>query len=409
MKILVLGGGIDQSALIRKLQLVGHEVIFADYYEHPPAVDTGARHFKVSTLDEGAILGLARAERVEKIFTSGTDPALVTCAKVSDMLGLGFALSPALVGLVTNKGEMKRRLFELGIPTAQPIAWYFHESVKLPETTFPAVVKPVDCAGSLGVVRVDNAEELYKALECARQLSRSNTALVEAFTAGREISVDAFVDGGVAQVLMVTESEKRPNLRQFPILRSWYPAPSIDPLRDDISRIVQAIVTGFDIGSGPLLVQMIHSPTGLSVLEFGVRIGGGGKYALIEKVTGFDILQGYLDVSFGVWQGPVCISEGPSCAAMTYVYCERGRFLGLEGLELLQAEGVVDEVFLYKTYGATVEGQFASRDRPLSYISTAATTGELIQKLERAEREIRVLGDQGVDIRLRHAVMPPWE
>ncbi|WP_300971789.1 ATP-grasp domain-containing protein [Thiocapsa sp.] len=404
MKILVLGGGPDQAALIRKLQATGHEVIFADYYERPPAVETGARHFCVSTLDEGAILDLAKVERVGKVLTSGTDPALVTGARVSAVLGLGFPVSPDIVDLVTHKGEMKRRLRDLGIPTAAPMVWHTQAGAALPTVVFPAVVKPCDCAGSLGVERVDNEEELRSALGRAREWSRTGQALVEAFVEGRELSIDAFVDQGIAQVLMITESEKLPELRQFPIVRSWHPALDSDSLIAEVQKIVQAIVDGFGIGVGPLLVQLIQSAQGLSVLEFGVRIAGGGKYAFVERVTGFDLLQAYVDVSFGTWRGPLQFAPGPAFAAMTYVYCHPGSYLEIDGLAELQADGVIDEAFLYKLPGAQIAGHTASRDRPLSYLCSAQTQAALVEKLTRAEQELRVLDDQGIDIRLRHPV-----
>lgn len=393
--------------MIGRLQARGHEVIFADYYERPPAVETGVLHFRVSTLNEGAILELARSQAVQMISTSGTDTALVTGARVSWSLGLPFPLTPELANVVTHKVEMKRRLLEIGVPTLVPTAWGVARGGATPRVVFPAVVKPNDCAGSLGVMKVDNNKELGPALERAQRLSRSGSALVEAFSEGRELSVDAFVDQGIAHVLMVTESEKRPGLRQFPILRSWYPVGDRSTNEIEIVQIVQAIADGFGIGCGPLLVQMIESPMGLRVLEFGVRIGGGGKYALIQRVTGFDVLKAFIDTCLGTWRGPVEFSGGPPYAAMTYAYSASGRLAAFEGIDLLQAAGVIDQAFFFKLPGAVVEGQVASRDRPLSYICTASTQDELIEKLELAENKICIRGERGDDIRLRHPVVRP--
>jgi hypothetical protein len=120
-------------------------------------------------------------------------------------------------------------------------------------------------------------------------------------------------------------------------------------------------------------------------------------------------MQAYVDLLFDDWQGPVVVRPGPAHAAMTYVYCHAGVFHDATGVQALLADGTLDEVFYYKTLGAVIDGHAASRDRLLSYLCTADTPELLAQKLTRAEVDLKIINDQGHDIRWRGASLesPP--
>ena len=156
MKVLVLAGGLDQIALIKELQLRGHEVILADYLENPPARSYVEKHYKVSTLDEDAIYQLALREGVGLLTTTCTDQALLTVSKVSEKLSLPCYLNFATSQNVTNKAFMKKKFKEYNIPTAE---WMLLEENACQGgwknyLEFPVIVKPCDSNSSKGITKV---------------------------------------------------------------------------------------------------------------------------------------------------------------------------------------------------------------------------------------------------------------
>lgn len=119
---------------------------------------------------------------------------------------------------------MKKVMEENRVPTAHH--FITEEVVKsLPDgMSFPVIVKPVDCNSSKGVVKVNSNLELQEAVNTAIRYSRTDNAIVEDFVSGRELTIDAFVQGGKSQVLCISELDKIKSNNSFIIFRSMNPA-----------------------------------------------------------------------------------------------------------------------------------------------------------------------------------------
>ena len=198
MKILVLAGGSDQIALIQELKKYKHEIILLDYFENPPAKQYADKHIQASTLDVNAVVDVAKNENVGLITTACTDQALMTVAEVSEKLGLPCYISHKTGLNVTNKAYMKKVFIDNNIPTSKHIIVddVYCIDEKLKDFQYPLVVKPVDCNSSKGVKKVENVEMLKLALIDAISYSRTNTAVVEEFKKGVELSCDLYVQDG---------------------------------------------------------------------------------------------------------------------------------------------------------------------------------------------------------------------
>ena len=322
MKILVLAGGSDQIALIQEIKKHGHTVLLADYFENPPARPYADKHFPISTLDIQAVKELAESENVDLITTACTDQALLTVAKVSEEIGLPCYISYQTALNVTNKAYMKKVMIQQNIPTSKYI---ITDNLNIETTAhlqYPLVVKPVDCNSSKGVKRVENQEQLSTALTDAIHYSRTNTAIVEEFKTGTELSVDCYIENGIAKLLSVTSSNKIKNTDSFTIIQSYYPAIPSDT-ETEILLIAQKITEAFNLKNTPLLVQMIYDGKNFFVVEFSARMGGGSKYKLIEYLSGVDIMKEYVNLVLG---NPVHISPQKKVkyACMNYIYCTPG-------------------------------------------------------------------------------------
>lgn len=401
MKILVLGGGSDQAAFILELQSRGHDVILLDYLENPPAKKVVRKHIQESTLDIEAVLNAAETEKVDLICTACTDQALLTVAKVSEILHLPSYISYKTALDVTNKSYMKSKMEEYGIPTAK------HRIIRsktdidsLNGLTFPLVVKPSDCNSSKGVTKVDNPEELKKYAVNALKLSRSNIAIVEEFKSGKEVSVDLYFEGENPKLLSATTSFKIQGTNGFTILGSDYPVIN-DSEENQLIKIAKLIGKAFKLKDTPLILQTILNNGEFSVIEFSARMGGGSKYKLIETISGVNILSKYVDLILGE-KPSVSPQRMVNYARMKYVYCHNGQINDIQGLEYLKATKVIDEFFIYKSQGDLIEKHSTSSDRPLGYLITAENEAELENKDLRADQIIKVLNSQGQDIMIHN-------
>ena len=299
MKALVLAGGIPQIGLIEELKSRGIDVIFADYYQHPPA-EGHAPHFCISTLDVDAVRDLAKKECVDFIITICTDQALLTMATVSEELGLPCYLDSEAAMKLTNKALMKQLFCENDIPTAKFVSCADLDFAKIKGFDFPLVVKPVDCNSSKGVRRVESVEELKVAFADAKAASRTSLVIIEEYVHGYEISVDAIVRDGKIEILAVSALDKLPIKGKFIIFRAKFPARMSLVLQATIESVVQKIADAFNLVNSPLLIQLIVDGDCVKVVEFSARTGGGEKLQMLREYCGFDAARAVVDLTLNM-------------------------------------------------------------------------------------------------------------
>ena len=407
MKVLVLAGGIPQLELMKRLRKKydGVEILLVDYLKHPVASDYADKFFNISTLDVDAVENVARDEQVDLIITVCTDQALNTVAEVSERLNLPCYIDAKTGKNVTNKKYMKKVMEENRVPTAHH--FITEEVVKsLPNgMSFPVIVKPVDCNSSKGVVKVNSNLELQEAVKTAIRYSRTDNAIVEDFVSGRELTIDAFVQGGKSQVLCISELDKIKSDNSFIIFRSMNPARVCDAVMEKIEKASQQIVDAFGLVNCPLLIQLICDGDNISIVEFSARTGGGLKYQLIEQVTGVDIIDATIDISLGQ-HVDLNIEESNQLIVNEYLYCNDGIFDHLEGFSELEKDGIIDNYFEFKDPGTPMDGANSSGDRIASFTIVDNDLESLKKRHAMALKTVKAISVEGIDI-LNHEISYP--
>ena len=408
MKALVLAGGFPQIALLEELKRRNIYTVLADYYTEPVAKPHADKFYQVSTLDVEAITRVAREEKVDFLITACTDQALLTVACVSEQLSLPCYIDYKTALNVTNKSFMKKVFVKNNIPTAKHLILGELDTAKISKLKYPLIVKPVDCNSSKGVKKVLTEKELHNAFSEAVQLSRTKTAIIEEFVQGREISVDVYVENGKAHILAVSNSDKIADADKFVIWRSRYPADESSPkLNQLVAETVQKIADSFGIKDAPMLVQMITDGENVYVLEFSARTGGGVKYRLIKKVSGFDVISAVIDLTLGI-KPHVEISEPENkYISNEFIYCRPGIFERLEGFEEAKQAGIISEYFLFKWKGAQFDSISNSGDRIAGFTIQGDSDEEMCEKHNKALEMIRVLNTNGENM-IRFDLITDW-
>ena len=403
-KALVLAGGIPQIELIKELQRRGYYTILADYYENPVAKPYADKFYQESTLDLEMIEKIARDEQVEFIITVCTDQAINTMAYVSEKLGLPCYIDYETALNVTNKEYMKKVFVANGISTAKHISVKeFNESL-FEGMTYPLIVKPADCNSSKGVRKVTDIDELKTAVLAALEFSRTDTAIVEEFITGEEISIDVYVEDGVVHILNISNNDKIKDDEKFVIFRGRYPANNLDKVRDKIQKTVQQMADAFGLKNTPMLIQMINTGENVYVLEFSARTGGGVKYVMIEHSSSFNVINAVIDLTEGKKPHISEVKPKKKYFANEYVYCKDGVFDHLEGFEELKQEGVIVDYYLNKWKGAEMKGVASSGDRICGFSIAADSEGELEKLHNTVAKRVKVIDENGEDM-MRHDLL----
>ena len=400
-KALVLCGGIPQIELIRQLKERGVYTILADMNENVPARAHADKFYKVSVLDVEGVKQVAIDEKVDYIMTVCADQVLEVVAKISEELGLPWYIDAKTAENVSKKSYMKKIFWDNGVPTTKYVILDKYDEKAVKDLRYPIIVKPVDAYSSRGVRKVENEDELKEAIAVATDISRTKTAIVEEFFEGDEISVDIYVEEGKANILCLTNIYKIGEDGKFIINRSRIPADVSEDIKNQISETVQKIATAFNLRNTPMLVQLISNGEKISVIEFCSRTGGGIKFQMIKRFSGFDVVKAVVDLTLGEKPHVEKIKKPERITVNEFVYCYPGTLDHTEGFEELRREGVIYDYSEFKMPGSVFGEIRGSGDRVAFYGIEADTEEELKEKSRIANERIRAISTEGKDI-IRH-------
>lgn len=288
--ILVLGTNAGQADLIRHMKGIGWHVIGVSPLAGEPGQVFCDKVVHIDIRDLEALAEVAAANEVDLVYSISSDVAIRAAVALSERLGLPHFHSSGFIELLDDKTALRRLLneqnlspvpFESVTDTAGLSGW----------EVFPCVVKPADAQGQRGVVRVDSADAIGSAVAEAREISRSGTAIVEAYLEGVEISVNLLVVQGEIRLEVLSERLVHgPDALGVP-RGHLVPAKAVSPA-DQAAALeqVRAIVAALGAPDGPLYVQMIVTPDGPRVVEIAPRLDGCHMWRLIKAATGADLL-----------------------------------------------------------------------------------------------------------------------
>lgn len=404
MKALVLAGSCPQIVLLGLLKDRGIETVLADNNVNAVARPYADHFVKVDLLNCEAVKQVAIEQQVDFLITVCADQVLITVAKVSEELGLPCYIDYQTAVDVSDKSLMKDIFHKHDIPTSKNLFMSELDMEKIADLTYPLVVKPADAYSSKGVRKVTNEEELRQFFAEAAQISRSGLVIVEEYVDGAEITVDFQVIDGVAHLLSASNTEKVDYKDRFLAFRTRYPAAISADTLERIRVIGQKIADAFGLKNTPMLVQLLTDDRRESVLEFCARNGGGAKYLLIKRASGFDPIDGVIRLTLGE---PVELGEVRSehkYYTNEFLYAHPGVFDHLEGFEELKQAGILDEYWQFKWQGAEIFNAATSSDRVASITIAADSFEELVEKHNKAAATIKIIGADGQDM-MRHDLL----
>ena len=398
MKALVLCGGVPQIAAIKELKSRGITTLLADMNENVGARQYADEFYKVSVLDKEAVKQLTIEQKVDFLISVCADQVLQIVAEVSEELGLPCYIDAETAVNVSKKSYMKKIFSENGVPTSQFVIMETLDPEKIKHLEYPLIVKPVDSYSSRGVCKVTTPEALQTAFDNAVNISRTNTAIVEEFVEGDEISVDAYVEDGKVHILCLTNLYKIGGNDKFVINRSRIPALASDDIVAQIQDAAQKIADSFGLKNTPMLIQLISTGKKISVVEFCARTGGGIKFIMIKKESGFDVVKAVIDLTLSEKPHVEKVDIPQKLTINEFVYCNPGRLKSLEGFEELLAEGVINDYKQFKQPGSEFNQINGSGDRIAYFSIEGDTYEEVLERHKEANSRIRGISEDGTDI-----------
>ena len=386
MKVLVIGSGAREHALVRALRRDGCEVACAP---GNAGIAAEVTTYPIDAVNAEAVARLAADVAADLVVIGPEAPLVAGVADAVRARGIAcFGPSAQAARLEGSKAFAKEIMAAAGVPTARPIVCTRVDEVAAALDAFgaPYVVKDDGLAAGKGVVVTDDRTV---ALDHARACIDAGSAVViEEYLDGPEVSLFAITDGVTVVPLQPAQDFKRvgdgdtgPNTGGMGAYSPlpWAPA---DIVQQTLDTVLQPTVdemrrrgTPF---SGLLYAGLALTSRGLRVVEFNARFGDPETQVVLARLSSplVDLLMGSATGKLGDVAPPVW-SDG---AAVTVVVASEGYpeqpVTGdvIAGLD--EANAVPHAYVLHAGTRPTADGAVSSGGRVLSVVGTGANLAD---------------------------------
>jgi phosphoribosylamine--glycine ligase len=338
MRILVLGGGGREHAIVHKLASSSKvdEILVAPGNGGTAAVPKASNvpDLDISSPDSVAVFALDREVDLVVIGPEGPLVAGVATAVESEGIRV-FGPSKSAARMEGSKEFAKSVMHRHGIPTGRSFAFTDEDAALayLREAGAPIVVKADGLAAGKGVtvaMKLEEAEAAVKECLGGRFGAAGATVLLEEYLDGPECSLLAFTDGRTLLPMVPAQDHKRafdgdtgPNTGGMGV---YSPVPLVDDITlAKMTDILRATVAGLAADGvdfrGVLYGGFILTADGPKVLEYNARFGDPETQVILPRME-TDLLDIMLAVADGTLDGHVI--EWSRDAAVSVVLASGG-------------------------------------------------------------------------------------
>ena len=314
-KLMLLGGLRYLLPVIEEAHKLGVYVITADYLPNNIAHKYSDEYCNVSIIEKDTVLKAAQELQIDGILSHAVDPGVVSAAYVAEKMGLPFQCSYEAARILQDKSLFRKFLTEHGFNCPKAKGYNNIEDA-LKDTAYfnwPVIVKPVDSAGSKGVTKVENKENLRNAIETALSSSLSKHFIIEDFLdkVGAQSSADIFtVDGKLVYPAYSDQLfDKNAANPYTPAIEIW-PASMEQKFQDDLTAQLQRLFTLLGVKSGIYNVESRVCSDGKAyIMEVSPRGGGNRIAELQDMATGQDLIVNEIKKALGMPLDNITVPE----------------------------------------------------------------------------------------------------
>lgn len=410
MKLLMIGGGGREHALIRKLKESPRvETIYCA--PGNGGISRDAQCVAISAMDIGSVVAFSKAHQIDLVFVAPDDPLAAGMVDALEAEGIrAFGPSKLAAEIESSKVFSKNLMKKYGIPTARYEVFDAPEKALayiLEQNAWPAVIKADGLALGKGVVIAQNEVEARDALHSMMEDKifgeSGNRVVVEEFLTGPEVSVLAFTDGETVKPMVSSMDHKRaydgdkgPNTGGMGTIspNPYYTAEIAERCMEEIFLpTVRAMRQEGRPFKGCLYFGLMLTPDGPKVIEYNSRFGDPETQVVLPRLKTplIDIVEAVVNGTLaqqGIeWEDNACACVVMASGGYPKSYPKGLEITGLDDNGQIPGVTVYHAGTLYKD-----EKFFTAGGRVLGVTACGNTLAAALQKAYDGVRRIHFEG-----------------
>lgn len=288
-KILILGVGNAQVDAIRYCKESGYEVHGLSYKHEGAGIELVDRFEVINIVDKPAVAQYCLAQKIQAIYSVGSDIAMPTVGYVAQKMELPFLVSEKTAELLNNKVAFRNHLNSNKISELA-----FTEGASLEEFenwgTFPAILKPVDSQGQRGVYEINEKSDIQRYFSDSIKHSFTKKVILEEYIIGNEVSVNAFMYKNELKYSFISDRRVVKNLPGGIVKGHDFPTQMPISRQQEALKLVKESIQSLNIQNGPVYYQMKYTNKTVKIIEMTARLDGCHIWRLIKMNYGIDLL-----------------------------------------------------------------------------------------------------------------------
>ncbi len=313
MKVLVIGGGGREHALVWKLS---QSPRITKLYCAPGngGIASLAECIDIQATDIQGVVDFAKENQIDLTVVAPDDPLAMGMVDALEDKGLkAFGPRKAAAAIESSKVFAKELMEKYNIPTAKYKVFNQYEAAVsyLDEINYPAVIKADGLALGKGVIiaaKREEAESALKSIMVEKAFgSAGDRVLIEEYISGPEVSILAFTDGKTIIPMVSSQDHKRaydkdrgPNTGG---MGAFSPSPHYTPevaayvAKHIIGPTIEAMNKEGRLFKGVLYFGLMLTSEGPKVLEYNARFGDPETQVVLPRLKTdlLDIMEAVID------------------------------------------------------------------------------------------------------------------
>lgn len=288
MKVLILGVSTAQLDAVVELNKIGCETFTVAMAKDGPAADMSDHFDIINVLDEEAIEKHILKNRIDVVYSTGTDIAMPVACKISERLGLPHFVSSEAAYICNHKNELRSALssdYEGNVP------YQVMSDIEKINLAFPLMLKPSDAQGQRGIFLIHSQDEFEQHFSEAKSYSRQGKVIVEQYIDGLEISVNVYMVDGVMRFFVASDRDTWSEYTGL-IHRHIVPGKTFN---EETERKIRCLAEDscrrMGIQNGPVYFQMKVMESKPYLIEMTPRLDGCHMWNVLERSTGVNLMR----------------------------------------------------------------------------------------------------------------------